>query len=318
MNMNISEIFPIICALYVSAIYAYTTLVFAPIAKNTSWAAISIFRAGFALPMFIIWGFLANSVPGGGGFADVTWKSVGYLTVGCICTQGLADGLVLMAANKVGVATSLTISAIYPLWVALINYFLKIEGEKELLLHHWIGLLLTLIGIAGIIYSKPTNSKNNKINKEINKEINREIKKDTTVGYALSIIVSILWAISTYGIAYGSKGLNVGVANTIRLSLTLIIAPLFALILGTPYRQLLLPTKIMISIWLPILLGTIGFAAYIYSMTNGPIVVISTLSSIAPLFAVLIAYVIGKEKISLKRFFYIFITCFGAILLSIK
>ncbi|MBF0314222.1 MAG: EamA family transporter [Oligoflexia bacterium] len=269
-----SEFLPIVGAIYVSFIYALSTHAYNPIVQQYSWPTISILRSGFALPLFIVWVFIDVEL---GAFFAVTWKSLSWLVLACFTTQGLADGLLLISCRTIGVPTVLTIAAIYPLWTALITILFKLDPERRLVFHHWCGLIITFIGIAGIVYAK--NGKQQKGGVAEGPAVKRTNFKLT--GYLSAFAVSLLWAISTFAITYGSQHLHNGVANSLRLGMALLIAPWLALLSGTPKRQLLIPLKTVCSLWWILLLGTTSFAVYISAMSHGPIVIISALSSLS-------------------------------------
>jgi drug/metabolite transporter (DMT)-like permease len=302
-------VFPSFCALYAAFCYALGTSVYTPVSQRYSWAAISILRAGFALPFFAVWALvLACAQPGSaGGFSDLTWKSVGWLTVASIGTQGCADGLLLLASRRVGVPTSLTLAGIYPLWTALWMLFSggTLGGVR------WIGLLLVLTGVAALIYLSESKAVGAGDTPK-----GPILSFSGLMGIGIALLASLLFALAIFGIRYGGSDINIGVANTVRMSLALVIAPTLAWLFGVKPDKILLPFKEMKALIWIVSLETIGFAAYVYAMTRGSLVTVSALSSLSPVFAVLIAMGLRREAFSLRKMFFVLLTCGGAILLG--
>jgi drug/metabolite transporter (DMT)-like permease len=77
-----------------------------------------------------------------------------------------------------------------------------------------------------------------------------------------------------------------------------------------------MPVKEMKSLVWILSLETVGFAAYVYAMTKGSLVTVSALSSLSPVFAVVIALCLGREMFSFKKMFFVMLTCAGVILLN--
>ncbi len=136
------------------------------------------------------------------------------------------------------------------------------------------------------------------------------------IGIAIALLASQLFALAIFGIRYGGSDINIGVANTVRMSLALVIAPTLAWLFGVKPDKILLPFKEMKALIWIVSLETIGFAAYVYAMTRGSLVTVSALSSLSPVFAVLIAMGLRREAFSLRKMFFVLLTCGGAILLG--
>jgi drug/metabolite transporter (DMT)-like permease len=306
--MIMISVLPSLCALYAAFGYALGTSVYTPVSQRYSWAAISVLRAGFALPLFLVWALVLefSGTGSAGGFADLTWKSVAWLAVASIGTQGCADGLLLLASRRIGVPTTLTIAGIYPLWTAL---WLLIQGGS-LTWFQGAGLLMVLTGVAALIYLSEAQATHEE------KPGRALLSVGSLVGIAIALLASMLFALAIFGIRNGGSDVNIGVANTVRMSLGLLIAPSLAMISGIRRERIIMPVKEMKSLVWILSLETVGFAAYVYAMTKGSLVTVSALSSLSPVFAVVIALCLGREMFSFKKMFFVMLTCAGVILLN--
>jgi len=303
------SVLPSLCALYAAFGYALGTSVYTPVSQRYSWAAVSVLRAGFALPLFLGWALVLELAhPGSaGGFSDLTWKSIGWLAVASVGSQGCADGLLLLASRRIGVPTSLTIAGLYPLWTAL---WLLFQGGAL----RWVqgaGLAMVLTGVAALIYLSETQAHQPESKPGVSL-----LSFGGLVGIAIALLASILFALAIFGIRYGGSGVNIGVANTVRMSLALVIAPSLAMLSGVKRERIVMPLKDMKSLAWILSIETVGFAAYVYAMTKGSLVTVSALSSLSPVFAVLIALSLGREPFSLRKVFFVLLTCGGAIMLN--
>jgi drug/metabolite transporter (DMT)-like permease len=180
------------------------------------------------------------------------------------------------------------------------------------------GLLITISGVLLIVLYGPQAEKHEKGDSPLALQVNDFYlpANETTVigkpvrfaksrlplkGLILAFGASACWAMNSFATARGGIGVSPAVGNTIRMFVGLVLAIGFGRVLE-PKRSILLSKKQFFgSFWLFCLESFGGSYFYFYGMSHSPLVLGTTLASLAPAISVPIALIWGLEKFSVIR-----------------
>ncbi|MCS7155454.1 MAG: DMT family transporter [Bacteroidota bacterium] len=273
-----------------SVTWALGTAAYGRLIRRYSGYAINTSRALVALPLF------ALTVLAAGVWTDwgkLDGGRLGWLVVSMIASYGLGDVFFFWSTRTLGVPGALAIASTYPIWTALGGWAL---GEAPLSGLQWAGLLLVVGGMGLVILYGPQEVF------ESGGPIPRFAGR-RSVGLGLAFAASLLWALNNVAIDQGGTGLSTPAVNTVRMLLALGICPLMAawLMPGTPRA---LPfTVLRRYFWVMALEAYGGATFFVYGLVHAPLAVAATLSSLSPVLAVPIAWIMGLERPSWGRTF---------------
>lgn len=320
-----------LAALYVSFIYALGMSVYAPLARRYSSAAVNLARAASSLPFFLAVGLaqgLGQSDPSGvaglsdqaaRGFGAVDAASLGWTLLAALGTQGLADVLLLASMRSLGVPVALAIASSYPLWSALWAWGAM---SQPLGARQGFGLVLAVSGVIMLVLlggraersdersDPPSTDRPSPVDAKPRGAIGRPI-----VGLALAFAVSLLWALGVVAVSEAGQRLSGPVTNTLRMGFAALLCPLFGLATRVPRDKLVLPWSALRGCLWILGLELVMYAAYVYCLTHGPVAVGATLAGLSPVVAVLLAWLLGRERFAWLRLAAVVVTTAGALLL---
>lgn len=301
-----------ISSLMSSLTWAVGSAGYSKLARGHSPFAVNFGRALVALPLFIVAVCVAS---GGVGAAFETYRGVsagtlGWLALSIFASYALGDVLFLWATRSLGVPAALAIGSSYPILTAGVAMFIQGEslGARKVA-----GLLITVGGVIAVILSgaEPTPASSE------GKYAAPPRLTQRRTGVILGFATMICWGVNTIGTARAGAAVDPMVGNTLRMIFALGMS--FGLSrLMAPGTEILLPRKVLKKS-LPLFAFEAfgGSACFMYGLGHTPLAIGATLSSLAPVLSVPVAWVMGLEKFSLPRTLAVCVVVFGLWLLVI-
>ena len=284
------------CAFMSAVTWAVGSTAYSRLARGHSAFAVCFARASVALPFFI---FFAVVSEGGltqalGAYGAVTVKDLSWLAVSILSSYGLGDVLFMWATRSLGVPAALAIGSIYPILTA--GWGVLFQGEV-LNSVQCVGLGVTVAGVITVILSQ---SEPTPASSEGAHAAPAHLTRKRN-GVLLAFGAAIAWAFNAIGTARGGQHLNPMVGNTFRmifaLGMTVGFGRLFA-----PGSEITLPWRVIKkNIPLFVFEAFGGSAFFMYGLAHSSLAVGSTLSSLAPVLSVPVAWFLGMERFSLPR-----------------
>lgn len=225
----------------------------------------------------------------------VLWKD---LIIISLLLVTFSNGLLAWSLQFIPGGLGAIISALIPLWIALMTIFIE---KKPISLIKWLGLILGLLGIV-IIFS------------DYLKDL---FNADFLFGIILAFIASISWAAGTIRVHMKQLPVNYFYAIGLEMLLSGIITFIFCTLTNkdTPLLQINFNTWMAIAYL--IFFGTIvGYVAYIYVIIHLSASQASVYAYINPIIALLLGWYWLNEKLSLEIAAGSFITLTGVYLVS--
>lgn len=267
-----------------SVTWAVGSAVYSRRARERSAFSVNFTRATIALPLFAVASFVVAGGIGEGleAFAALRPAHVSWLFLSMAASYAVGDALFMWSTRSLGVPGALAIASSYPLWTAL-------AGRDPLSPAQWLGLLLTVGGMGVVILNAPGTSTDG-------------LSDSKVKGTFLALGTSLLWALNSYSVAKGAQGILAPVGNCIRMFWALLLTWGLSRIRARPGERLLIrPRELGRDFWVFAGESFAGSYFYVYGLAHSPLVLAATLSSLAPVLAVPIAWVLGLEKVSVIR-----------------
>jgi len=283
-----------------SSTYSRLSLIHSPFAINFT-------RALLALPLFFIGAltFQVEPMSLAQVFDGVRIEHWGWLSVSVMCSYALADAFFVWSTRSLGVPGALAIASAYPVWTALFGALYRDETLSSLNL---LGLLVTLAGVSAVILSAP--QKNSRPTETVELQGHSQKSNLLVRGVTLAVLTSLMWAANSASIAAVGPALSSYQMNLIRMILALILCfflGAFAYLRGRS-RHLNARWEIALSwralrpfFWIFILEAFGGSLFFTYGLAHSPLVLASTLSSLAPVIAVPVAWALRLERVNPLR-----------------
>jgi len=259
-------------------------------------------RAAFALPCFLLASLVAAR--GFSGFAvelaRISFPQVGWLALSMFASYAFGDTLFLRSTQSLGVPGALAISSIFPVWTAFVGYFAFGEVLNKL---QGVGLLVVVGGVITVIMNEPSYGGSIGSRSREARETSRVRK-----GVLIALACSLFWALNSYSVAEGGRGISAFVGNCVRMMLALPLCGLMSAAFGSrlsgraPRGSLLLPLRDLRRYAWVFLLETFGGSFfYFYGLSHSRLAVAATLTSLAPVLSVPVALTLRIERFSLGR-----------------
>ena len=281
-----------------SCTWALGTAVYSRLSHENSAFAVNFARAWIALPLF----FLAALISAGGfqqGFAEFAlagWSHLGWMALSMFASYGMGDVIFLWSTRSLGVPGALAIASSSPFWTAWVGVIFLGQVLRPT---QWFGLVLTLCGIILVILNSPRGPDQSV--SSIPMEETHKPKGVPWKGIAFAVLASFFWSLNSFSVARGSAGISVFVANTIRMSFGVVLSTILGRFLA-PGEPIVMPWKtIRPFLWLFALESFGGSFFYMTAFSKAPLVIAATMSSLAPVISVPVAWAFGMEKFSLFR-----------------
>lgn len=284
------------CAFMASVTWAVGSTGYSRLSRGHSAFAVNFGRATVALPIFVVVACIAAGGPAQAfeAYLGVTQADLGWLALSIFASYGLGDVFFLWATRSLGVPAALAIGSTYPILTAGLGTL--IQGER-LAVHQSVGLLLTVAGVIAVIMSQ---SEPTPASSEGAHAAPAHLTRKST-GVLLAFGSMVCWALNSVGTSRGAQHLNPMIGNTFRMIFALIMSAGFGRILA-PGTEITLPLKVLRkSLPLFVFEAFGGSAFFMYGLSHSSLAVGSTLSSLAPVLSVPVAWFLGMEHFSLKR-----------------
>jgi uncharacterized membrane protein len=280
-----------LCSFLSSVTWTIGSANYSRLSREYSVFAINFSRAFFALPLFAVAVFVTHGgwVGGVSALASIRSSHVGWLTLSMVASYGLGDALFLWSTRSLGVPGALAIASAYPIWTALAGLIFK---NSAITISQGSGMLLTLAGVVLVILNAPS---------KIAGTVDHARLLNRWVGVLLAVITSVLWALNNYAISRGGVDLSAPVGNVVRMVLAMSISFGFGRLFA-PKTSFVLPPRVFMGMaWLFVLEAFGGSYFFFYGLVHSPLIIAATLSSLAPVLGVPVAWLLGLEKISWAR-----------------
>jgi drug/metabolite transporter (DMT)-like permease len=252
--------------------------------------------------MFVI---AALWVHGASSVTTIESRHWGWLTLSMLASYGFADVVFLAATRDLGVPGALSVASFYPVWTVLLGV---IRGEKLLAMTQYLGLGITLVGVISTVLAGA--------------KVQTRPRTDPGAirrGVGFAALTSLLWAVNSFSVAQGASDLPVHWVNVIRMLLALILCGALGWwregrrSLG--WRPWLQGSSLRSRFWVFPMEAFGGALFFAYGLTHSPLVLASTLSSLAPVLSVPLAWWNGTENVSFPRVLGVLVVTGGLYLL---
>lgn len=264
-----------------SCTWAMGSTVYSRLSRESSAFAVNLARAWIALPLFLVGALIT-----GADWSTIGWGNVGWMTLSMAASYGLGDVIFLWSTRSLGVPGALAVASCYPLWTAFAGILFM---DQSLFPLQWVGLLITLTGAALVILNSP------RYDGGAGRLGNR------WVGVLLAVLTSFCWATNGFAVAKGTAGLNSFLGNTIRMAIGVLLSIGLRRVMS-PAQPMWVPKKSLKTyFWLFACESFGGSFFYMGAFQKAPLVIAATLTSLAPVLAVPVAWAMKVEKISLWR-----------------
>jgi drug/metabolite transporter (DMT)-like permease len=212
-----------------------------------------------------------------------------------IAAYAVGDACFLTSTRSLGVPGALAIASSYPLWTALM-------GGDALTPMRILGLVMTVAGIGTVILFAPGKSESRVGNK--------------WVGVGLALATSLFWALNGYAVSRGTVGVLSPVGNCVRMVWALLLTYGISRFLAPRGERILIrPRELGRDLWVFMAEAFAGSYFFVYGLAHSPLVVAATLSSLAPVLAVPVAWFLRLERISPFRTLGVILVVVGLTLL---
>jgi drug/metabolite transporter (DMT)-like permease len=270
---------------------------------------VNLTRAVFSLPFFILLTFiLAGGFTAGlDAYRTIRWGNTGWLALSIVASYGLGDVFFMWSTVALGVPGAIAIASGYPILSALIGLFFE---DQPMHAHQWVGLAVAISGIILVILNDPKGLP------AAGTEIRSHPRlKKKGVGLTLAGLAAIAWAMNTYSVMKGGQGLNVAVANSLRMALAIPIVATLSLLITKSFATPLEGAVIGRYLWPFIAEALFGSTFFMLGMTHTSLVLGSTLAALAPVLSVPVSIALKLEKFSWIRSFAVLTVVVGLSLL---
>jgi drug/metabolite transporter (DMT)-like permease len=311
------------CAFGSSVTWAVGTGAYSRLSRRHSAFAVNFTRAAIGLPLFVVATFvLAGGWSAGlAAYGEVSWRHWAWYSAGMVASYGLADALFLMSTASLGVPGALAIASCYPVWTALVGVLF--EGE-HLVVAQVAGLGLVVAGIVLVVLNGPVEAGLSEASDVVPEPRDRSRgdrhafqhgDRRIGIGLLLAGATSLLWAGNSYVCAHAGAQLVPSVGNTLRMLLALGFAPVFGLMLA-PGSRVSVPVADLRGVWWIFAFEVFGGSmCFLYGLSHSPLAIGSTLSALAPVISVPVAWVMRLERFSFARTSGVVLTVAGLSLL---
>jgi len=270
-----------------SFVWAIGSSRYSRLAASYSPFAISLSRALVAGTLFFLMCFVEGGGIGGGFqmLGALTSRQVLWFSLSMFCSYGFADALFLWSTRSLGVPAALALASSYPLWTALGGMFFR--GD-DLALRAIAGTLLVVIGNVVVILNAPRLEPSGRL-------------FTRRSGVILALLTSLLWAANSLIASTFGAEVPVPASNTVRMLAAVVICFVLGRLFSPSARAVFSRRDFVRSLWLFAYEAFLGSYFFMYGLGHSSLVVGVTLSCLAPVIAVPVAWLMGTEKPSLHR-----------------
>jgi drug/metabolite transporter (DMT)-like permease len=288
-----------LCAFGASCTWAIGSSGYAELSKTNSAFAVNFARALVALPLFVITTFMVSGGfwEGIESFSRINGSHWQWLSLSMLASYAMGDTLFFWSTRHLGVPGALAIASAFPMWTVGAGYLFL---GQEITQTHFLGLLVTVIGIITVVLNGPKEVNSSKLSEKPGQSMGRS-KPRVGIGIFFAVLASIAWATNGYATARAGTELPAVVASVVRMISALVLCSIFAKIFA-PRERLLMPRwQIKKAIPLFFFEAFGGTFVYVYGLSHSPLVLGATLASLAPVLSVPVAILMRTERFSMMR-----------------
>ena len=297
------EIFGPLCAFLASCTWALGATTYANLSSRFSGPAINFCRSLVSLPLFCLALFLLSGADasvflGLTQYSPQTWAWFLASTLGSFI---LGDTLFLFSTRSLGVPAALAIASTYPVWSALAGWLFLGNPFHPLMA---LAVLLVVGGTILVILEGKRHSR----------EAQLPAKK-YWLAVLLAFATSLCWALNAFALSVASQGVPPLLANITRALIALSLCPLLGLALHGKSFRFVPARDLSAVIWVVVLEAFGGSFFFLYGISHSTLATGATLSSLAPVIALALAWMLGRKKIPLASALAIATVVLGIVLL---
>lgn len=276
--------------------------VYSKLSKEFTPSQISFTRALVALPLFLLSTLFFEDQVWGETYRCLISGNAGWLLLSMLASYGIGDMFFFWSTRALGVPGALALASSYPFWSAAAGFFWDSQALSVL---KSIGIACTVIGTVLVVL----------VGYRFRARVSSSFLDRFEVGVALGFLTSISWAVNTFAVSRGMKGLTPHVANSVRMVIALVLCPSIAWILTRKWRGAIPLGRFKQFGWAFFLEAYGGSFFFVYGFSHAPLAVASALSSLAPVIAVPVAWMTRQEPVSGWKALGVCLAVTGAILL---
>ncbi len=288
-------------AAFTSAVtWAFGSVRYAQASRTMGGAYVNLLRGLLATGIYTTYAFARR---GTDLYVGVDLGHTAWLLGSIVGSYAVGDNVFLAAASRAGLSTALSIGCTYPLWAALAA---ALWGGEPFGPQHALGTLLAIGGVIALVRMQGHGRA---------ASVEKTSPGRRTIGVMLAVLTSGFWALNSYGVKRGAAGLPLDQANAIRFGMSLFLLAPQAFLMRRPD-----PQASILGGWrrlVPVALAEVlvGSVTYVYGISNSPLAVGATLSSLAPVISLPIAIMFGEERWDWRRAMAVGATTLGVVVL---
>jgi len=304
-----------ISAFLSSCTWALGTTAYARVGASVPAPAVNATRALIGGPILAL-ALALRAGPAGAvaSLVDVPATSFAVLVVSTLASYGIGDALFLTSTQRLGVPAALAIGSTYPLWAVLAGTLFLGEpaGATRIL-----GVVTVVIGTVMVILTGA---------RAVGKATSgaERVGRPFTHAVVPAIGTSWFWAINGIGVRHAGAALPPLVVGTIRLGTALVLCVALGWVFRPRAPNRVVPWTPFVPwaglrpvLWVFALESAGGTLLFVHGVSRSPIALGVTLTSLAPVLSLPLAWASGHERPSLAKGLGVAIVTAGVILLLV-
>ena len=269
-----------LAALGCAFIWALNGLILRTQSHLVSPAAMNCIRCGVAGLM--LWMAVPFVSPPIADMALVPWQDWALLFIGCALGIALGDTLYLGGIKEIGISRTMALTGTFPLTTLLWESALLGEPMTQALV---LGSVLVIAGVALLsgLGAKEEDAQNMRLR----------------YGVFLALAASVLWGLSSTLLKPATSHLDTTHANAVRMPLIALLVYGFRILPSGNESLRGISWRSFVIIGLTGALGMgLGANLFLYAITQSSVGKVAILTSISPVFGMVMAVIFLKEKVT--------------------
>ncbi|MGB5530903.1 MAG: EamA family transporter, partial [Ignavibacteriaceae bacterium] len=218
------------------------------------------------------------------GYTLPKFKELKHLAIVGILLIGIANGLVVVAEQWLPSGLTALILSSLPFWVVGLESLFP-KGPKV----NWIIISGLFLGISGVILI-------------FAKDLNVALEFNTFLGGLCLLGAVVSWSVGSIYWKYKQTNVRPLMGAAIQMLIAGILQTLLGFILGEQSSFQLTQTGFLALGYLILFGSILGYASYIYSITNLPLALVSTYAYINPVIALILGWYFLDEPLTVTVF----------------
>jgi drug/metabolite transporter (DMT)-like permease len=218
------------------------------------------------------------------GYTLPRFKDLKHLAIVGILLIGIANGLVVVAEQWLPSGLTALILSSLPFWVVGLESLLP-KGPKI----NWLILSGLLLGTAGVILI-------------FAKDLNIILEFNTLLGGLCLLGAVVSWSVGSLYWKYKQTNVRPLMGAAVQMLIAGILQTLLGFILGEQNSFQLTQTGFLALGYLILFGSILGYASYIYSITNLPLALVSTYAYVNPVIALILGWYFLNEPLTITVF----------------